>query len=76
MSNKEIIIDKNLIAACGLYCGVCKFYLQNKYPSCKDNIKAEKGCKIKTCVKNNNFITFADCDKSKNIESLKKMSKF
>ncbi|MCL1833674.1 MAG: DUF3795 domain-containing protein [Leptospirales bacterium] len=57
---KEIKEDKNLIAFCGLYCGACRLYLSGKCPGCKDNVKAA-WCKVRTCCKDNSFLSCADC---------------
>lgn len=43
---KEIEADKNLIAACGLYCGACRKYLSAKCYGCHNNEKATWWCVI------------------------------
>lgn len=53
--------DKNLVAACGLYCGTCRFYLKGKCPGCRTNQKAEKWCKMRTCVQEHGYISCAEC---------------
>lgn len=58
---KEIIVDKYLIAYCGLYCGACRSYLSGKCPGCKDNVKAS-WCKIRQCCKENQYGSCADCN--------------
>lgn len=45
---KNIESDKELIAACGLYCGACRKYLAEKCPGCRLNEKAA-WCKIRSC---------------------------
>lgn len=60
---KNIEIDEQLIAACGLYCGACRKYLVEKCPGCHRNEKAT-WCKIRTCVVNHDFCTCAECDKN------------
>ena len=62
MNQKEVIADKNLIAACGLYCGACRSFLTDKCPGCKDNIKAT-WCKIRLCCQENNYQSCSDCNK-------------
>jgi len=57
---KEIIVDKNLIAYCGLYCGACTRYLKGKCPGCKENEKAS-WCKIRKCCIEHEFNSCADC---------------
>jgi hypothetical protein len=58
---KSIVADPNLIAACGLYCGACKRYLNEKCPGCRENIKAAKWCKPRTCCLVHNYQSCADC---------------
>jgi hypothetical protein len=57
---KEINVDPNLVAYCGLYCGACGRYLKGSCPGCHDNEKA-KWCKIRTCCIEHSFATCADC---------------
>jgi hypothetical protein len=57
---KEIILDKKLIAFCGLYCGACRSYLKGNCSGCKDNVKAS-WCKVRQCCIENNFQSCADC---------------
>jgi hypothetical protein len=57
---KEVIADKSLIAFCGLYCGACGKYLQEKCPGCKENMKAG-WCKVRSCCIENNYKSCADC---------------
>ena len=45
---KNIESDKELIAACGLYCGACRKYLAERCPGCRLNEKAA-WCKIRSC---------------------------
>ena len=59
-NQKEIEIDKSLIAFCGLYCGACRSYLKGKCPGCKDNVKAS-WCKIRQCCMENKLQSCADC---------------
>ncbi|MDE6523568.1 MAG: DUF3795 domain-containing protein [Muribaculaceae bacterium] len=60
MNNIEA--NKQLIAACGLYCGACRKYLSEKCPGCHENEKAT-WCKIRLCVKDHGFHTCAECNK-------------
>ena len=66
MTNKsqDLVIDKNLIAFCGLYCGTCSKYKKGKCPGCKENIKAS-WCKIRTCNMDNNFENCTQCTLTK-----------
>lgn len=57
---KEIRADEKLVAYCGLYCGACKRYLQEKCSGCPGFDKAT-WCKIRTCCQKNRFSTCAEC---------------
>ena len=57
---KEISVDRNLIAYCGLYCGACKKYLKEKCPGCLKNEKAS-WCKVRRCCINNGLSSCAEC---------------
>ena len=57
---QEIKVDKELIAYCGLYCGACGKYMNDKCPGCRQNEKA-KWCKIRTCCVDNCYHTCAEC---------------
>lgn len=72
---KEIILDKNLIAYCGLYCGACKNFLNNKCQGCQKNEKA-KWCKIRSCCIENNYLSCADCATYTNVKECKKFNNF
>lgn len=58
----EIKVDKQAIAACGLYCGGCRKYRNGKCPGCHENEKAS-WCKIRQCCMERGFHTCAECDK-------------
>ena len=58
---KQIEIDGNLTAKCGLYCGACPFYLKGKCGGCEKNVKAEKWCKVRTCNRQNHTANCARC---------------
>lgn len=57
---KQIISDTRLIARCGLYCGACRKYLQEKCPGCRLNDKAS-WCGIRKCAQEKEFSSCADC---------------
>lgn len=59
---KSIEADKQLIAACGLYCGACRRYLAQKCSGCHLNDKAS-WCKIRTCVYRRGLRSCAGCGK-------------
>lgn len=62
MQIKNIEANRELIAACGLYCGACRKYLSYKCPGCHKNEKAT-WCKIRSCVKGKGFHSCAKCRK-------------
>jgi hypothetical protein len=68
---REIPVDKNLIAYCGLYCGACRSYLSGKCPGCKENVKAT-WCKVRVCCIENSYLSCADCQ----LMELKECRKF
>jgi hypothetical protein len=37
---KEVLVNKDLVAHCGLYCGACGAYLKGRCPGCHENVKA------------------------------------
>lgn len=57
---KEIAVNKDLVAFCGLYCGACGAYLKGRCPGCHENAKAG-WCKIRTCCPEHAHATCADC---------------
>lgn len=57
---KSIISDVRLIARCGLYCGACRRYLQDKCQGCRLNDKAS-WCGIRKCVREKGLSTCAGC---------------
>lgn len=61
-----IVKDKNLVAACGLYCGACRAFLKGNCPGCAKNIKAEKWCKVKLCCRENSYKSCSDCKEHPN----------
>lgn len=40
MEKKTITASTDHIAACGLYCGACRKYLNDKCPGCRQNDRA------------------------------------
>ena len=57
---KQIISNSKLVAYCGLYCGACKRYLQDKCPGCHENNKAA-WCKVRSCCMSNQYLSCAEC---------------
>ena len=58
---KEIEVNTQHVAACGLYCGACRKYRMGKCPGCYKNEKAS-WCKIRKCCKEKGFHTCAECE--------------
>lgn len=57
---KQIEVNSELIARCGLYCGACRKYVAGKCPGCRANEKAE-WCKIRSCSASKGYHSCADC---------------
>jgi hypothetical protein len=70
---KEITIDKNLVAYCGLYCGACPRYLSEKCPGCQENEKAS-WCNIRKCGIENKYSTCAECKDFTDVDQCKKFN--
>ena len=73
MENKEIKVDKDLIAYCGLYCGSCRKYISGKCLGCRKNEKAA-WCKVRACCMSNGNNSCAAC--SMNPHDCKKFNNF
>ena len=65
---KPFINSTRLIAACGLYCGACRKYRQEKCPGCRISNRIQpltkrlQKCKIRSCCFNKGFQTCAQCN--------------
>ena len=70
---RQIVSDKNKIAFCGLYCGACKKYLNEKCPGCAENKKAG-WCQIRKCCLEKEILSCADCDVCITPEKCKKFN--
>jgi hypothetical protein len=57
---KEIEVNKELVSYCGLYCGACSKYLNEKCPGCLKNEKAT-WCKVRKCCAEKEIRSCADC---------------
>lgn len=53
-------MEKLNVAYCGLYCGACAKFKKGKCGGCQVNEKAS-WCEIRTCCRDNNYTTCADC---------------
>ena len=69
---KEIVVNKDLVAFCGLYCGACRAYLREKCPGCHENAKAG-WCKLRACCMDQGFLSCAEC---KEVSSPNECKKF
>ena len=57
---KDIVIQPELVAVCGLYCGACPSYRKGKCPGCRENKKAT-WCATRTCALEKGLLGCADC---------------
>jgi hypothetical protein len=57
---RQISVDTNLIARCGLYCGACGRYLKEACPGCAENEKAS-WCSVRSCCGERGQGSCADC---------------
>lgn len=70
---EKTLEQKELVSYCGLYCGACSKYINNKCPGCNGNEKAT-WCKIRTCCIENKYLSCAECIEFDNPENCKKFS--
>lgn len=71
--------DKNanaeLVGNCGLYCGACKSYLDEKCKGCHENSRAT-WCKIRSCCMEKQITTCAECAEFPDPSECKKFNNF
>jgi hypothetical protein len=72
---KNIVADTKLIAYCGLYCGACGKYLNEKCPGCLKNEKAS-WCKVRACCMEHSYSTCADCQIKADLADCKEYNSF
>jgi hypothetical protein len=72
---KDIVADPSLVAYCGLYCGACKRYLQDKCPGCRENEKAS-WCKVRSCGMEHHYNSCADCTEFSDPNACKAFNNF
>ena len=53
--------DKQWIAACGLYCGTCRAFLNHKCPGCSSPRKEAKWCSLRNCCRQRGIHSCAEC---------------
>jgi len=58
---ETVIASEDLVAYCGLYCGACRAYRNDRCKGCHENAKAG-WCKVRTCCIDHGYATCADCD--------------
>lgn len=75
MTKLPIQNDVNLIAACGLYCGGCGRLLAGKCPGCAETKKAD-WCKVRSCCREHNYATCAQCAQESDPANCKKLVNF
>jgi hypothetical protein len=57
---KDVTVNRDLAACCGLYCGACSSYLKDRCPGCRKNVKAS-WCSQRKCCAEHQYATCADC---------------
>jgi hypothetical protein len=72
---KEIKSDSKLVAYCGLYCGACKRYLQEKCQGCHENNKAT-WCKVRSCCIDSHYSSCAECEEFSDPNGCKMFNNF
>lgn len=55
-----MIMEKQPIAACGLYCGACRRFAKGSCPGCLANEKAA-WCKVRACCLEHGWQSCAEC---------------
>jgi Protein of unknown function (DUF3795) len=56
----DINVNAGLVANCGLYCGACKSFLDEKCKGCHENSKAT-WCKVRSCCMEKQITSCAEC---------------
>jgi hypothetical protein len=72
---KEILLNKSLVAHCGLYCAACGSYLKGKCPGCHENSKAG-WCKVRACCIEHHYTSCADCTEFSDPNDCSKFNNF
>lgn len=72
---KQIVVDENLVSFCGLYCGACRRYLEEKCKGCRENLKAA-WCQVRSCCLKNQFGSCADCRDFTEVNDCRKFNNF
>jgi hypothetical protein len=72
---KEIVVDKTMVAYCGLYCGACGQYLRGKCAGCAKNEKAT-WCAIRKCNAGHGWTSCAECTLFSDANDCRKFNNF
>lgn len=72
---REIVVNPDLIAKCGLYCAACRAYLKERCPGCTENQKAS-WCKVRICCLDHGYKSCADCTEFRDVRECKKFNNF
>jgi len=64
---------RDLVSACGLFCGACHKFKRKSCPGCEKNDKAT-WCKIRLCTRENGYATCAECTHHEKISDCKKFN--
>ncbi len=72
---REITVDKDLVALCGLYCAACSRYLKEKCPGCLENKKAG-WCGVRACCLERGYKSCADCDEFQDVRECGRYNNF
>jgi hypothetical protein len=70
---RDVLAKSELVAYCGLFCGACKRYINEKCEGCHDNIKAT-WCKVRACCIEKKISCCADCDEFKDARRCNKFN--
>lgn len=57
---REVVARPELVARCGLYCGACRSWLNERCSGCAENTKAS-WCKVRSCCHEHGHASCADC---------------
>jgi hypothetical protein len=57
---REVVAATELVAACGLYCGACRSYLNERCDGCAKNEKAT-WCGVRACCREHGWSSCAEC---------------
>ena len=57
---RAVVMDTRLIAACGMYCGGCQSYINEKCPGCHARGKTLL-CQVRGCCRDRGIHSCGDC---------------